>query len=53
MRTKKMETEKLLQGQSAVAESGTDHLRKSVQRGREWARRVGQDLAAARRDEGS
>jgi hypothetical protein len=47
---KRMETEKLLQGQYAVAESGTDHLRKSVQRGREWASRLGQDLAAARRD---
>jgi hypothetical protein len=47
---KKMETEKLLQGQYAVAERGTDHLRKSAQRRGEWASQLGQDLAAARRD---
>jgi hypothetical protein len=47
---KKVETEKLLQGQYAAAESGSDDLRKSPQHEQARAGRLEQDLAAARRD---
>jgi len=46
----KIETEKLLQGQYAAAETGTDDLQRSLQQERERAGRLEQDLAAARRD---
>lgn len=47
---KQIEAEKLLQGQGAAAERGTDDLRRSLQGERELASRSAQDAAAARRD---
>src|SRR6202008_1117020 len=47
---KKIETETLLEGRYAAAESGTDELRKSLQQERERVSRLQQELAAARRD---
>jgi hypothetical protein len=47
---KKIETGKLLQGQYAAAESGTEDSRKSLQQASEGASRFEQDPAAARPD---
>src|SRR5579872_2577695 len=47
---KKIETEKLPQGQDAVAESDADDLRKSLQQRREGVSWLEPDVAAARRD---
>jgi hypothetical protein len=47
---KKIETEKLLQGQYAAAETGPDDLQKSLQQERERVSRLEQEPATARRD---